>query len=176
MSTDSLTSAETNQRGYRLTSIDMLRGLAIVVMALDHVRDFVMHSAGADIMADPNVSPLSYFTRWITHFCAPAFVFLAGVSAGLMTKRKGPGAMAAFLGKRGFWIIFLQMTVISSAWTFSPFGMTELDGRILFAMIVLLHNLLDAVWPAAGPSDWPGLRRDARIGGSVTCEIWYFQT
>ena len=66
----------------------MLRGLIIVIMALDHVRDFNMAGAIQDPMRDPNVGALLFFTRWITHFCAPVFVFLAGTSAGLMVSRK----------------------------------------------------------------------------------------
>ena len=84
----------TNERGYRLSSIDMLRGLAIVIMAIDHVRDFFMVAAEMDPMANPDIGAALFFTRWITHFCAPVFVFLAGTSAGLMTARRTPSAWA----------------------------------------------------------------------------------
>ena len=76
-----------DQRAYRLTSIDMLRGLAIVIMALDHARDY-LNASLQDPMLDPNVSPALFATRWITHFCAPVFVFLAGRSAGMMAGRR----------------------------------------------------------------------------------------
>src|SRR5438105_3739941 len=77
-----------DRRAYRMSSLDILRGLVIVVMALDHVRDYVMISSVQDPTADPTTGPLLFATRWITHFCAPTFVFLAGTSAGLMARRK----------------------------------------------------------------------------------------
>ena len=89
-----------DQRAYRLTSIDMLRGLVIVIMAIDHTRDFFHSGAAIDPMGDANVSLPLALTRWITHFCAPVFVLLAGTSAGLMTARKTPRELGAFLLKR----------------------------------------------------------------------------
>src|ERR1700730_5339379 len=89
-----------DQRSYRLTSIDIVRGLVIVIMALDHVRDHTMIASVQDPTMDPSVSPLLFLTRWITHFCAPTFVFLAGVSAGLMGQRKSSGELARFLALR----------------------------------------------------------------------------
>ena len=70
-------------RGYRLSSLDMLRGLVIVIMAIDHVRDFTNVGTNPDPMANPNIAAALFLTRWITHFCAPV-VLLAGTSAGLM--------------------------------------------------------------------------------------------
>jgi uncharacterized membrane protein len=61
-----------NAREYRLTGIDMLRGLAIVVMAIDHVRDYFMVGGEPDPLANPDIGAALFFTRWITHFCAPA--------------------------------------------------------------------------------------------------------
>jgi uncharacterized membrane protein len=168
-----------DRRSYRLTSIDMLRGLVVVIMALDHVRDFVMVGGVQDPMSDPNVPPLLFFTRWITHFCAPVFVFLAGTSSGLMAPRKDPKSLAAFLATRGLWLILVELLVMSTAITFSPFGLAPLGGRTLIvlqvlwaigaSMIVLAgaqflgrraclligaaiclgHNLLDLVWPTS---------------------------
>jgi uncharacterized membrane protein len=96
-----------DRRAYRLTSIDIVRGLVIIIMALDHVRDFTMAASVQDPTADPSVSPLLFATRWITHFCAPTFVLLAGVSAGLMAQRKSPGELARFLVVRGLWLILI---------------------------------------------------------------------
>src|SRR5512132_2164881 len=76
-----------NRRAYRLASIDMLRGLVIVVMAIDHVRDHFNFGGEADPMANPGIGAALFFTRWITHFCAPVFVFLAGTSAFLYGAR-----------------------------------------------------------------------------------------
>ncbi len=89
------TAMTTNARGYRLSSIDMLRGLAIVIMAIDHVRDFFMVGGEVDPMANPDIGAALFFTRWITHYCAPVFVLLAGTSAGLMTTRRTSSEMGA---------------------------------------------------------------------------------
>jgi uncharacterized membrane protein len=162
-----------------MSSLDMLRGLVIVVMSLDHVRDFVMTAAVQDPTADPTVSPMLFATRWITHFCAPTFVFLAGTSAGLMASRKSPAELASFLLARGLWLIVLEVLVISLTWTFAPTGVPGFGGRIYIALqviwaigasmvvlagaqflgrraclaigvaILLGHNLLDPIWPAA---------------------------
>jgi len=168
-----------DQRAYRLSSLDILRGLVIVLMALDHVRDFTMTAAVQDPTADPTSGPLLFFTRWITHFCAPTFVFLAGTSAGLMSERKNPGELARFLLTRGLWLIALEVLLVSPSWTFAPAGVPGFDGKIyaalqviwaigasmvvlagaqylgrracliIGAVILLGHNLLDPVWPPA---------------------------
>src|SRR6478752_6543368 len=124
-----------DRRAYRMSSIDMLRGLVIVLMALDHVRDFVMVGSVQDPTAAA-VGPLLFATRWITHFCAPTFVFLAGTSAGLMSARKTPTELASFLLSRGLWLIVLEAVVISTAWTFAPSGVTEAGGQTYVALQV----------------------------------------
>src|SRR3954471_5804577 len=95
----------TDRRAYRLTSIDALRGLVIVIMAIDHVRDGFLLGATQDPMADPNVTAAVFFTRWITHFCAPVFVLLAGVSAGLMASRRSRARLFTLLLTRGLWLL-----------------------------------------------------------------------
>ena len=106
----------------RIQSIDILRGIAMVVMALDHVRDYFHYTAMTD---DPlnlaTTSPALYFTRWITHFCAPVFVFLSGTSAYLIGVRKGKAALSSFLIKRGLWLMLIEVLIITLGWTFNPF-------------------------------------------------------
>ena len=125
-------------RSYRLTSIDMLRGLVILIMALDHTRDFFLQGNLQDPMTQPDVSLDLYLTRWVTHFCAPVFVFLAGTSAGLMASRKSPGELGAFLAKRGLWLVLVEVTLISTAYTLSPFdGVPEMGGYTLLGLQVI---------------------------------------
>jgi uncharacterized membrane protein len=130
--------AAVDRRAYRLTSIDMLRGLVVVIMALDHARDFFSSYHG-EPTSDPNVSLAMFATRWITHFCAPVFVFLAGTSAGLMIGRRNPRELGAFLLKRGLWLVFVEVFVVSTAWTFAPFGIAgpPFNGQIFIMMQVI---------------------------------------
>jgi uncharacterized membrane protein len=187
MSTVALHAAPvSDQRAYRMTSIDILRGLVIVVMALDHVRDYVMAGSMQDPITDPGTGLLLFSTRWITHFCAPTFVFLAGTSAGLMARRKSRSDLARFLLLRGLWLVVLEVLVISTAASFAPAGIADLGGRTyvglqviwvigvsmialagaqdlgvraclaIGAAIVFGHNLLDTVWPAASTTGTTG--------------------
>jgi len=107
--------------GVRLEALDILRGLVIVIMALDHVRDYFHESLYAYDPLDPKFTTLLlYCTRWITHLCAPTFVFLAGVSIWLQAaKGKDKDVLSKFLVLRGFWLVLLEFTVISFAWSFS---------------------------------------------------------
>ncbi len=117
----------------RLQSIDFLRGLVMVIMALDHVRDFYSHPGlHPTSMADSN--PELFFTRWITHFCAPVFVFLAGTGAYLQTMRgTKPAELSRFLVSRGFWLIILELTVVRSSWSFQPFAALFV-GQVIWAL------------------------------------------
>jgi uncharacterized membrane protein len=99
-------------RAQRLQSIDILRGAVMVLMAIDHVRVYAGVPAGGP---DYGV----FFTRWVTHFCAPLFVFLAGTSAWFYRERHGAAAVSRFLATRGVWLIVLELTVLRLAWTFN---------------------------------------------------------
>ena len=158
--------------GQRLREVDLLRGLVIVLMALDHCRDYFHVSGYALNPLDPEqTTPLLYVTRWITHFCAPTFVLLAGVSAWLQTaKGKSTRSLSPLLLTRGLWLIVLEVTVISYGWALGfPYplflqviwaigwAMVALAGLVWLPRMAVLvigiaiiagHNLLDSVRPA----------------------------
>ena len=97
----------------RILSLDIVRGAVMVLMAIDHVRVYAGVPAGGP---DPAV----FFTRWVTHFCAPVFVFLAGTAAYLYGLKAGSrGALAKFLIVRGLWLVLLELTLLRFAWTFN---------------------------------------------------------
>jgi uncharacterized membrane protein len=94
----------------RIASIDIVRGAVMVLMAVDHVRVF----AGVPTYGDPPV----FFTRWITHFCAPVFIFLAGTASYLYGRKAASrGALSRFLLIRGAWLILLELTLLRFGWT-----------------------------------------------------------
>src|SRR5271163_804799 len=105
----SLTSPTTS----RIASIDIIRGAVMILMAIDHVRVYSGIPAGGPTAG-------IFFTRWITHFCAPAFAFLAGTSAFLYGRKlSGKGPLARYLIERGLILVILELTVIRFAWTFN---------------------------------------------------------
>jgi len=113
----SLKSVERSYR--RIDSIDFVRGLAIVVMALDHTRDFMCNIPFEP--EDISKTWMFYFlVRWVTHFCAPAFFLLAGVGAYLYGQKHSRAELTKFLVTRGIWLVVLEFTVIGFAWTFHP--------------------------------------------------------
>ena len=129
----------------RLQSIDILRGIVIILMALDHVRDFFNASA---FLFDPldlqKTSPALYLTRWITHFCAPTFVFLAGTSAFLHGRKIGSrAALSRFLLTRGLWLILLEFTVVAYAWNFT---LNSIALQVIWALGVSMMVLAALVW------------------------------
>src|ERR1022692_702313 len=93
----------------RIESVDVVRGVIMIVMALDHTRDFFGGSGSPTNLAT-TTAPL-FFTRRITHFCAPVFFLLTGTGAFLSLRRKSQGELSRFLFTRGLWLIFLELVV-----------------------------------------------------------------
>jgi uncharacterized membrane protein len=126
----------------RITSIDLLRGIVILLMALDHVRMYfgygTWYSEPTDLSA---TTPLLFFTRWITHFCAPVFVFLAGTSAFIVgTKKENTRVLSRYLWTRGLWLIFIEIVIVNLAWTFDitySFIILQVIWAIGISMLVL---------------------------------------
>ena len=160
----------------RVDSIDLLRGVVMLLMALDHTRDFFGPS-GMNVRKVEE--PALFLTRWVTHFCAPLFIFLAGASAYLYgTRGRTLDEVSRFLLTRGLWLIALEFTIVRLGWTFS-IGFDFLVARVIWAIgaamvalaglvylprwaiaataLVMIggHNLLDFIraehWGAAAP-------------------------
>ena len=132
----------------RLDAIDMLRGLVIAIMVLDHARDYFHYYALRFDPTDPAQSwPLLFATRWVTHLCAATFVFLAGVSI-YFQKANGKPGLGTFLLKRGLWLILLECTVISFGFNFGePFIFLQVIWAIGASMICMsLLSRLPARW------------------------------
>ena len=156
----------------RLHSIDLLRGTVMIIMALDHVRDYFHASAFLYDPTDLTRTDVPLFlTRWITHFCAPIFTFLAGASAFLNGTKKTKKELSFFLFTRGLWLVIAEVLIVTLGWTFNPaypvlilqviwalgVSMMVLAGMIYLPLTAILviglaligaHNLLDA--PPAG--------------------------
>ncbi|MBZ5687950.1 MAG: heparan-alpha-glucosaminide N-acetyltransferase domain-containing protein [Acidobacteriia bacterium] len=152
----------------RLVSVDVLRGVVMVIMALDHTRDFLtsVRTAPEDLA---HTSGALFFTRFITHFCAPVFAFLAGTGAFLATRRgKSIPQVSRFFLTRGLWLVLLEFTIVDFAWGFVPWahgGVIWILGWSMVAMALIVrvpvrwiavlglgmiatHNLLDGINPA----------------------------
>ena len=117
----------------RIGSVDLLRGAVMIVMALDHTRDYFLNFPfQAEDLAHSNL-PL-FFTRWITHFCAPVFFLLAGTGVGFALMRgRTPAEASRFLLTRGLWLVFLEVTVVFVAWNFS-FHLLPMLGLVIWAL------------------------------------------
>jgi uncharacterized membrane protein len=185
----------------RFDLIDWARGLVVVLMALDHTRDFV-GDVSFDAV-DPNVSnPAVYATRWVTHLCAPTFVLLTGVGAYLARGRgRTTRELSVYLLTRGVWLIMLEFTLIHTFWElYHPnfyrlrfqviaaigFGMIALAGLVwlparlvgvMGAAVAFGHNLLDPITPAQfGHLDWMwrALHETGEVRfGAVTISVPY---
>jgi uncharacterized membrane protein len=170
---------------YRIQSVDALRGLIMIVMALDHVRDF-FHSAVKQFRPEDlaRTTAAIFFTRWITHFCAPVFMFTAGLGAYFWLQRgRTKGQLSEFLVKRGLWLMLLDVTAVRFALTLGagPLIINVLWGlgvamivlallihlpvrllAILSIGVMLFHNLADSI-------NLPGIHQNGvfQIGGTT---------
>ena len=182
----------------RIGSVDTLRGLVMIIMALDHTRDF-FSTTGFNPREVTN--PLLFLTRWVTHFCAPTFILLAGLSAFLYGRGKSLGELSRFLLVRGLWLILIDLSLIKYGWRFEldlyrlSAGVIFVIGASMVALSALIwlprwaiaslallmiagHNLLDNVRPedlGEASGAWhvlyePGL---VPLGDSVTLYILY---
>ena len=153
----------------RISSIDVMRGIVMVIMALDHVRDFFHADAGLFNPADmTKTNPILFYTRWITHFCAPTFIFLSGVSARIGLQRKTTKQLSLYLFTRGLSLIIIEQTLFRFGFTFSLqydlffflvlwsiggsmivlAGLVFLSPRIIFIIglvIIFGHNVFDGM-------------------------------
>lgn len=168
--------------GPRLTNVDAVRGAVMILMALDHVRDF-FHRGGMQFSPTDlaRTTPILFLTRWITHFCLPAFMFTTGIGAFLWSQRRNKTnkELAGFLVRRGVLFVLLELTVLQFAYDFNLpthylilllvlwiFGiclipmalLVQLPVRwlaVLSISAIMLHNLLDKVaGPQSGPAAW----------------------
>ena len=153
----------------RLVSVDVLRGLVMVLMALDHTRDFLTYvrTPPEDLA---HTYGMLFFTRVITHYCAPVFAFLAGTGAFLSTRRgKSLSQLSRFFLTRGFWLLLLELTVVDFAWGFVPWAQAGVIWMLGWSMVsmalivrlpvrwiavfglgmITTHNLLDRIDPAS---------------------------
>ena len=130
----------------RIESIDLLRGLVMIIMALDHIRDYFHADAFLYDPTDPSkTNVLLFFTRWITHFCAPTFMFLSGTSAFLVGARKGKKYLSRFLLTRGLWLIFLEFTVLAFAWYFDV-HFTMINFIVIWALGISMIALAGLIY------------------------------
>ncbi|OYQ50000.1 DUF1624 domain-containing protein [Flavobacterium aurantiibacter] len=153
----------------RIESLDLLKGLVIVIMAIDHVRDYFHYDSYFFDPTDPTLTNTPLFlTRFITNFCAPAFSFLAGISAFIVGQKKTKAELSSFLLKRGLWLVFVELVIMMFGWHFDiefknvffgviwvlGFSMIFLAGLIHLPKNIILvfsctlifgHNLLDTI-------------------------------
>ena len=175
MLTGNIGCMSTNGISLRIKSIDTIRGLIMVIMALDHVRDYFHITAfSADPLDPGTTNAVLFFTRWITHYCAPSFMLLSGISAYLSGQSKTTAETSSFLLKRGLWLIVVELTFMTFAFSFDvtfktiflavlwALGTSMLilgvfvrffsPKVILISGLVLIfgHNLFDLLKPAPG--------------------------
>jgi uncharacterized membrane protein len=176
----------------RIHSVDMLRGMVMVIMALDHMRDYSSYYHFSPEDLSQTTIPLFFFTRWVTHFCAPVFMFVAGVGSGLgEINGKSKKELSHFLWTRGLWLVLLELTVIKLGWTFNftdktiilqviwAIGMAMISlaaliyipkkWLLVFGLVIVFgHNLLDSVSPES-------FGKFCSTVENATCRTVYFQ-
>lgn len=130
------------ERPARIVSVDVLRGLVMAIMALDHTRDFF-----SDTGFNPRdvTEPALFLTRWVSHMCAPAFIFLAGLSAFLYGLGRTTGDLSRFLFTRGLWLILIDFTLIKFGWRLE-FDLFRMTGGIIFVIGLSMITLAALVW------------------------------
>jgi uncharacterized membrane protein len=164
----------------RLDSVDVVRGAVMILMALDHTRDY-FSNVHANFLSAAEIVKLPasiFFTRWITHYCAPVFVFLAGTGAWFGGRRRSARELSWFLVTRGSWLVVLELTVVHFAWMFDvrfDQGFIQVIWAIGVSMVVLsalvflptwgvgafgiamiaVHNAFDGVKPEAFGKEAP---------------------
>jgi uncharacterized membrane protein len=162
----------------RIDSIDVLRGLVMALMAIDHARDFFTN-ARIDPLDLQRTWPALFLTRWVTHLCAPVFLFLAGTGTALsMARGRSTAEIARFLLTRGAWLILLELTLVRFGWLFN-FDVLNASALVIWAIgwsmvalaalvflpvryvgvfgvaMIVLHNALDPVEPGdLGRAAW----------------------
>ena len=183
----------------RIQAIDLLRGSVMALMALDHTRDFF---DGSGFNPRDVTDPALFLTRWITHFCAPTFIFLAGLSAYLYGLGRSVAELRRFLFFRGLWLILIEFTLVRFGWTFdlgflhgSVAGVIWVIGASMVALAALVylprftivvvalamiagHNLLDGIRPGdlgVAGSVWHVLHQPGRVhlGDGISVFVLY---
>jgi uncharacterized membrane protein len=129
--------------GERIVSVDVLRGLVMALMALDHTRDFF--GSGGFNPRDV-AEPALFLTRWVTHVCAPTFIFLAGLSAFLYGRTRSTGELSRFLITRGIWLILIDFTLIKFGWRFEV-DLFRATAGVIFVIGASMIVLAAMIWP-----------------------------
>src|SRR2546426_6478157 len=134
----------------RVEAIDAVRGTVMILMALDHVRDFIHRGAMSYLPTDlARTTPALFFTRWVTHVCAPTFMFTAGLGAFLWWQRgKTKQQLSTFLWTRGLWLVVLELTVMRLAYDFDLSQHYPILLLVLWALGACMIGLAVLVWLA----------------------------